>query len=118
MKLEQPGRLTDVKLRALAKASRSVAVWIYDRSVPGLSIWFGTKPGSGSWYLLYRVVGEGGTTVTGRKLRGKKDRLPLGHYPAVSLEAARAAANTALDQAKRGINPKSERAVSATAGGL
>jgi len=118
VKLEQPKRLTDAKLRALLKASRPEPELIFDGSVPGLSIRFGLQPGSGSWSLLYRVIGEGGTTPTGRKLRGKKDRLPLGHYPAVSLEAARAAANTALAQAKQGINPKEARAASATAGGL
>src|SRR5579863_9983205 len=106
MKLEQPKRLTDARLRAPVKASRSRPELIFDGSVPGLSIWFGKRSGSGSWYLLFRVIGEGGTTPTGRKLRGKKDRLPLGHYPAVSLEEARAAANAALAQAKKGINPK------------
>lgn len=118
MKVEQPKRLTDAKLRALAKVSRSQPQLIYDGSVPGLSIWFGKRSGSGSWYLLYRVIGEGGTTPTGRKLRGKKDRLPLGHYPVVSLEQARTAANAALDQAKRSINPREARAAAATAGGL
>lgn len=118
MKLDQPKRLTDAKLRALAKASRSDTELIFDGSVPGLSIRFGTKPGSGSWSLRYRVVGEGGTTPTGRKLLGKKDRLPLGHYPGVSLEDARAAANVALGQAKKGSSPKEALAVTATAGGL
>jgi integrase len=116
--VEQPKRLTDAKLRALVKASRAEPQLIFDGSVPGLSVRFGKKHGSGSWSLLFRVVGEGGSTRTGRKLLGKKDRLPLGQYPAVSLEEARAAANTALDQAKKGINPKEARAASATAGGL
>lgn len=118
MKLDQPKRLTDAKLRALAKASRAEPELIFDGSLPGLSIRFGTKSGSGSWSLRYRVVGEGGSTPTGRKLRGKKDRLPLGHYPAVSLEEAREAANAALGQAKKGINPKEALAANATAGGL
>jgi hypothetical protein len=57
--VEQPRRLTDAKLRALVKASRQRPELIFDGSVPGLSIRFGKKPGSGTWSLLYRVMGEG-----------------------------------------------------------
>jgi integrase len=117
-KLEQPKRLTDAALKALVSSSRAKPRLIFDGAVPGLSIRFGLAAGSAAWTLLLRVVGEGGKTATGRELLGKKHRVNLGSYPAISLQTVRATANTLLDQAKRGINPKVALAQTATAGGL
>jgi len=63
IQVDQPKRLTDAKLRALTRASRPEPHLLFDGSVPGLSIRFGTKPGPGSWSLRYRVLGEGGMGV-------------------------------------------------------
>ncbi len=95
----------------------STAEIIFDGSVPGLSVRIASC-GLATWDLRLRVAGEGGVNRNGRSLAGKKIRVGLGHYPAVSLHAARAKANLLIEQAKQGINPKTALQASATAGGL
>jgi integrase len=72
--------------------------------------------GVANWTLLLRVAGEGGVNANGRRLLGKKLRVSLGHYPKVTIQAARAKANQIADQARCGINPKDALKESATAG--
>jgi len=64
------------------------------------------------------VVGEGGVTNRGHALKGAKRRISLGTYPEVSLESARAKANQALAEAKRGECPIDQLEKAATAGGV
>jgi hypothetical protein len=75
-------------------------------------------PGSATWSLKLRVVGEGGISKRGHKKKGKDQRVSLGEYPALSIERARALANTYLDQAGRGVSPVAALERTATAGGL
>jgi integrase len=116
-RMEPPARLTDLRLRSLLKQPRTVEEVIFDGSVPGLSVRVSTR-GLATWTLLLRVAGEGGLNRQGRALTGKKIRVGLGHYPTVSLHAARAKANVLLDQAKHGVNPKVALQANATVGGL
>ncbi|MGH8200933.1 MAG: tyrosine-type recombinase/integrase [Steroidobacteraceae bacterium] len=115
--MEQPERLTDLQLRTLLKHPPAEAQVIFDGSVPGLSVRI-SPGGLATWDLRLRVLGEGGVNPQGRSIAGKKHRVGLGHYPAVSLHAARAKANLLIDQAKQGVNPKSALQASATACGL
>ena len=110
-------RLTDAGLRAEINKARTAQVARADGSVPGLSIRMGAGR-TATWSLLLRVSGEGGTTARGNLRCGRKHRLTLGTYPALSLEAARAKANQILDDAKRGTNPVVAMREAATVGGL
>jgi hypothetical protein len=71
-----------------------------------------------TWSLQLRVKGEGGVSARGRQINGKLYRVTLGEYPGLTLEAARASANTYLDQARRGVNPANALQAEATIGGL
>jgi len=115
--MEQPERLTDLRLKSLLKHPPSVAEVIFDGSVAGLAVRISPR-GLATWDLRLRVAGEGAVNRHGRSLAGKKIRVGLGHYPAVSLHAARAKANLLIEQAKQGINPKTALQASATAAGL
>ena len=86
--MEQPERLSDVRLKSLLKQPPSEALVIFDGTVPGLTIRISAR-GLATWDLQLRVAGEGGVNHNGRGLLGKKTRVGLGHYPAVSLHAAR-----------------------------
>lgn len=109
-------KLTDTALRALLKSPPQSRMDVQDESVPGLVIRIG--PGGASWSFLVRVAGEGGVSSRGFKKKGKRHRISLGEYPAVSLEDARGRANLYLDQAKRGISPVVALERAATTGGL
>jgi integrase len=109
-------RLTDVRLKSLLRQPRTKDEAVSDGSVPGLTIRLGLQ-GTGTWSLLLRVAGEGGVNEHGRALRGKKLRVTLGAYPETSLHAAHAKASNLIEQAKRGVNPKTALRANATAGG-
>jgi integrase len=64
------------------------------------------------------VKGEGGVTQRGRSKNGKRHRVTLGEYHAITLEVARSTANAYLDQAKRGVSPVRALEVASTANGL
>jgi integrase len=99
------------------KQPRTELQTVFDGSVPGLAVRLSPR-GSANWTLLLRVSGEGGTNQHGRLLRGKKIRVGLGEYPAVSLLTARARASVLIEQARLGVNPKAALQAGATAGGL
>src|ERR1700691_2009666 len=96
-------KLTDAKLRALLRSPPRARIALPDGSVAGLMLRIG--PGAFTWSLKLRVAGEGGVSARGHQKKGKTHRVSLGEYPAVSLEAARATANTYLDQGKKGVSP-------------
>jgi integrase len=87
-----------------------------DGAVSGLMLRIG--PSGGTWSLRLRVVGEGGVTARGHQKKGNKSRVTLGEYPTMSIERARALANTYLDQAHKGVSPIAALESVATAGGL
>lgn len=68
--------------------------------------------------MVIRVAGEGGVSKRGFQKKGRRYRITLGEYPTLSLEAARAAANVYLDQAKKGDSPVKSLESAATVGGL
>jgi integrase len=109
--------LTDPTLKSFLRTPRSARTSLADGAIPGLSLRVGTG-GTANWSLTFRVNGEGGTKASGKPMLGPKYRIYLGTYPAVSLSEARAKAVTALDQAKRGLNPREALNPVPTAGGL
>lgn len=115
--VEPVEKLTELKLKSLLKQHRSGEIRVPDGTVPGLSIRIHPK-GTVNFSLALRVAGEGGVDQHGKKIRGRKHRISLGHWPEVSIQNARGQANIILDGAKRGINPKAVRKEAATAGGL
>lgn len=115
--MEPLERLTDPRLRSLLKTPRTAEEVVADGAVPALSIRL-FAGGAANWTLALRVVGEGGVNRHGKRLLGKKIRISLGNYPALTLQAARAKANQLIEQAKQGINPKEALGDAATAGSL
>ena len=109
-------KLTDAALRVAVKKPPNSRRDLADGTVSGLMVRLG--PGSATWSLKLRVVGEGGISKRGHKKKGKEQRVSLGEYPALSIERARALAYTYLDQAGRGVSPVAALERSATAGGL
>ena len=73
----------------------------YDAKVPGLFLRV-TKSGKKSWGLDFRI-------------NGKRERLMLGSYPVVGVDAARTAAMDALRAAHDGRNPAAEKRAAKTA---
>jgi integrase len=110
-------KLTDTAIRAAIAKARGARLDMPDGAVPGLTLRVG-RARAATWSLIFRVVGEGGVTSRGHALKGSRRRISLGNYPEVSLERARAKANEALDQAKRGQCPTDQLERVATAGGL
>jgi integrase len=109
-------KLTATALQALLRKPPQRRVDLMDGGVAGLMLRVGR--GGATWSLRVRVVGEGGVTSRGHQKKGNKARVTLGEYPALSIEGARALANTYLDQAKKGVSPAVALEATATAGGL
>lgn len=110
-------KLTDTAIQAALAKKRRSRVDLADGACSGLTLRIGQTRGA-TWSLLFRVVGEGGISNRGHARKGIKHRISLGSYPEVSLEAARAKANSYLDQAKNGISPTEAMEQVATARGL
>src|ERR1700732_3087804 len=111
-------RLTDSAVQAAIRRAEvgTGTRELSDPAVPGLTLRVGRRVAA--WSLMVRVAGEGGITKRGLKKKGERTRISLGEYPTVSLVAARAGANTYLDQANRGVSPAKALEAGATAGGL
>lgn len=109
-------KLTATAIGALLRKPPNKRIDLMDGGVPGLMLRVGRA--GATWSLRVRVVGEGGVTGRGHQKKGDKVRVTLGEYPAISIEGARALANTYLDQAKKGISPVKALEKAATADGL
>ena len=83
---------------AVAEAGAPAAgrLELWDRGLPGFGLRV-TDKGRKSWQLMYRFG-------------GRKRRMTLGGYPALSLEHARDAALEALRDLAKGRDPAAERA--------
>jgi Arm domain-containing DNA-binding protein len=97
-------RLNDTALKAELKKAREAQEEIVDSAVPGLAVRVG-RGLAATWSLVLRVRGEGGVSRRGFEKKGRRYRLSLGTYPAMSLEAARARANEFIAQANAGESP-------------
>ena len=81
---------------AEAKAPAAGRLDLWDEELPGFGLRV-SGTGRKSWQVMYRA-------------EGRKRRMTLGRYPALSLEIARDAAGDALREAARGRDPAAERA--------
>jgi len=106
---------TDLGIKTLHRQARTAEEEVPDGSVAGLFLRL-SPAGSSAWTQIIRVTGEGGINAHGKALLGKRHRLTLGQYPAITIEVARIQSNIYLEQAKRGINPKDALKAAATAG--
>jgi integrase len=88
---------------ANAKAPTSGRLELWDEALPGFGLRV-SGTGRKTWQLMYRAA-------------GRKRRMTLGRYPALSLEIARDAAEDALREVAGGRDPAAERA-SMTGGAL
>jgi integrase len=87
-----------------------------DGQLPGLFLRV-TPTGTMTWSMQYRLVGAGGVTGRGYKVKGKpRFRMTLGRYPAMSIAEAREAGSKYRAMAERGENPVEKLEREATAG--
>lgn len=87
-----------------------------DGLTPGLVLRV-TPSGTMTWSLQYRLVGAGGITARGHKVKGQpRFRLTIGRYPAISIAEARETASKYRAMADRGEDPQTKLEREATVG--
>lgn len=89
-------------------APQSGRIEIEDEACPGLMLRI-TPRNVKSFSVIYRVVGEGGTSPTGRLLAGKQHRITLGATPPLELTNARRQAREIIQAASEGRDLRIER---------
>ena len=108
--------LTRTKLEALLRSPPPRRVDLADGQLPGLFLRV-TPTGTMTWSMQYRLVGAGGVTGRGYKVKGlARFRVTLGRYPAMSIADAREAGSKYRAMAERGENPIEKLEREATAG--
>jgi integrase len=91
-----------------AAAPPSGRIEIEDEACPGLLLRI-TPRNVKSFSVIYRVVGEGGTSLRGRLLMGTQHRITLGSTPPLSLTDARRQAREIIQAATEGRDLRVER---------
>jgi Arm DNA-binding domain len=91
-----------------AAAPPSGRIEIEDEVCPGLLLRI-TPRNVKSFSVIYRVLGEGGTSPKGRLLAGKQHRITLGATPPLELTAARRQARDIMQAATEGRDLRTER---------
>ncbi|MER8809277.1 tyrosine-type recombinase/integrase [Mesorhizobium australicum] len=99
-------RLTNQTLEHMA-TPKSGRLEVGDELCSGLVLRV-TEHGAKSFSVIYRVLGEGGMTESGRLLAGKQHRVTLGKWPVVGLAEARERARAILAKAGAGADPRAE----------
>lgn len=89
-------------------APPSGRIEIEDEACPGLLLRV-TPRNLKSFSVIYRVLGEGGTSPKGRLLAGKQHRITLGATPPLELTAARRQARDIMQAATEGRDLRTER---------
>ena len=92
----------------LNAAPQSGRIEIEDEACPGLMLRI-TPRNVKSFSVIYRVVGEGGTSSTGRLLAGKQHRITLGATPPLELTNARRLTREIIQAASEGRDLRIER---------
>jgi Arm DNA-binding domain len=91
-----------------AAAPPSGRIEIEDEACPGLLLRI-TPRNVKTFSVIYRVVGEGGTSLSGRLLTGKQHRITLGSTPPLGLTEARRQAREIIQAATEGHDLRVER---------
>jgi integrase len=89
-------------------APRSGRMEIEDETCPGLMLRI-TPRNVKTFSVIYRVVGEGGTSSVGRLLTGKQHRITLGATPPLEQLSARRQAREIIQAATEGRDLRTER---------
>src|SRR4051812_47036351 len=92
-----PSKILTARLVDGLKVPATGQLEIFDTTFPGFGIRV-SKGGRKAWILLYRF-------------QGRKRRLTLGAYPAMTLAAARTAAGKAVAEVQHGDDPAGEKQV-------
>ena len=95
-------RLTNQMLEKMTPP-RPGRLEIGDDLCPGLILRVSDQ-GSKSLSVIYRVLGEGGESGSGRPLAGKQHRVTLGRWPVVGLSEAREKARAIIARASEGMD--------------
>jgi hypothetical protein len=91
-----------------AAAPPSGRIEIEDEACPGLLLRV-TPRNVKSFSVIYRVLGEGGTSSKGRLLAGKQHRITLGATPPLDLTTARRQTREIIQAATEGNDLRTER---------
>ena len=91
-----------------AAAPSSGRIEIEDEACPGLLLRL-TPRNVKSFSVIYRVLGEGGTSPKGRLLAGKQHRITLGATPPLELTTARRQTREIIQAATEGRDLRTER---------
>ena len=91
-----------------AAAPPSGRIEIEDEACPGLLLRI-TPRNVKTYSVIYRVIGEGGTSPMGRQLAGKQHRITLGATPPLGLTEARRQAHEIIQAATEGRDLRVER---------
>jgi hypothetical protein len=91
-----------------AAAPPSGRIEIEDEACPGLLLRL-TPRNVKSFSVIYRVLGEGGTSSKGRLLAGKQHRITLGATPPLDLTTARRQTREIIQAATEGHDLRTER---------
>ncbi len=100
-------RFTDQMVERL-RPPTSGRIELGDEMCPGLLLRV-TERGVRSFSVIYKVVGEGGVSATGRLLKGKQRRITLGQWPALQLREARKRAREIVAAALEGRDVRDEQ---------
>lgn len=100
-------RFTDVMVERM-RPPKAGRVEIGDAVCPGLLLRV-TEHGVKSFSVIYKVIGEGGVSSTGRPLKGKQRRITLGQWPTVKVSKAREQAQQIVAASLDGEDPRQER---------
>ncbi len=100
-------RFTDQMVERL-RSPVSGRIELGDEICPGLLLRVSER-GVKSFSVIYKVVGEGGVSRTGRLLKGKQHRITLGQWPALRLPEARERAREVVMAAYDGRDMRDER---------
>ncbi|WP_162801137.1 tyrosine-type recombinase/integrase [Azospirillum brasilense] len=87
-------KLTTKAVEAAKPLSPGQRLELFDTALPGFGLRVGDT--NKTWFVFYRLV-------------GKQKRFTLGHFPALSLSAAREAAGKALEKVEHGEDPAAEK---------
>jgi hypothetical protein len=62
--------------------------------------------GSKTFSIIYRIIGEGGVSESGKALKGTQKRITLGIYPEITVDDARKQTLEIISKALKGEDPR------------
>ncbi|WP_082767406.1 integrase family protein [Bosea sp. PAMC 26642] len=99
-------RMTEASIRALPSPDKGELI-VWDEKMPGLALRIGRA--RRAWIYVYRPPGAYTETGDGQRRRVNPVKLPLGAWPALSVEKAREAAQVEAGKVAKGQDPAATR---------